>query len=155
MKKMKYIIERELYLKIGSLLDNYHSLLDRLGEEFRNPTLEQDWNALSTVFEEYDTLPTYEDENTSNEEKRELMVGDSVRVVDSGECYTTYSEWVEKHIVDPSAKYLWDYEQSCDNGDKGKILCIAPHEYGTAQLAYVQMTDRLCYLIGVKGLEKI
>ena len=157
---MKYIIEEELYFKIGSILENYADLLERLGEPFRSTILDDDWRDIDKIWDEYNTLPTYEDERKveekgEEEEKREPIAGDRVRVIDSGECYTTYSDWVEKYITERSERYLWDYGQSCDNGDEGKILFIAPHEYGTGQLAYVQMTDKLCYLIGTKGLEVI
>lgn len=158
---MKYIIEEELYDKISTLLCNYEDLLSRLGDEYRNGLLEDDWNAFTGLIDEYDSLPTYEEkkkvkkEKGEEEEKREPTAGDCVRVINSGECYTTYSDWVEKYITERSERYLWDYGQSCDNGDAGKVLYVAPHECGHTNLAYVQMTDKLCYLIGTRGLEVI
>ena len=153
---MKYIIEEELYFKIGSILENYGDLLERLGEAFRSTNLDDDWRDLDKIWDEYNSLPNYEEERVADEKKdREFEAFDRVRVIDSGECYTTYSEWIEKYISEPSERYLWDYGQECGNGDEGTILFIAPHEYGTGQLAYVQMTNRLCYLIGIGGLEKI
>lgn len=161
---MKYIIEEELYFKIGSILQNYGDLLERLGEAFRSTNLDDDWRALDKIWDEYNSLPTYENKSTTGErrepagERHEPAVGNRVRIIDSGECYTTYSDWVEKHVSEPSEKYLWDYGRSCDDGDTGKILFIAPHEYDTGQLAYVKMDNEKygkCYLIGVRGLEKI
>ena len=155
MKKMKYIIEEELYDKIRTLLCNYEDLLSRIGGEYRNDLLEDDWNTFYGLVDKYDSLPIYEGESTTGV-RREPAVGDRVRVVDSGECYTTYSGWVEKYISEPSGRYLWDYGKECNNGDEGEILLIAPHEYGSlANLAYVKMDNDRCYLIGIKGLVAI
>jgi hypothetical protein len=157
-KKMKYIIEEELYDKISTLLCNYEDLLERLGEEYRNDLLEDDWNTFSGLLDEYDSLPVYKErkvEEEKKEEKRKPIAGDRVRVIESGECYTTYSDWVEKYITEPSERYLWDYGMSCYNGDVGEVLHIESHEYGNATLAYVKMDNGKCYLIGTKGLEII
>lgn len=157
---MKYIIEEELYFKIGSILENYGDLLERLGEPFRSTILDDDCRDLDKIWDEYNSLPTYEEERKVEEKReekeREPEVSDRVRVVDWTECYGTYSGWVEKHIVEPSEKYLWDYGVLCKDGDEGKVLLIAPHEYGSMQnLAYVKMDNGKCYLIGISGIEKI
>lgn len=154
---MKYIIEEELYDKIHTLLCNYEDLLSRIGGEYRNGLLEDDWNTFYGLLDKYDSLPIYEAENATGE-RREPAVGDRVRVINSGESYTTYSDWIEEHVSESSEKYLWDYGRSCDDGDTGKVLFIAPHEYGNANLAYVKMDNGKygkCYLIGTKGLEVI
>lgn len=152
---MKYIIEEELYNKISKIMCHYDTLLERLGEDCRGDTLERDFNDFSEIWAEYDDLPTYEDENTTGE-RREPAVGDRVRVINSGESYTTYSGWIEKYISEPVGRYLWDYGKACNDGDEGEILFIAPHEYGSmATLAYVKMDNERCYLIGTKGLEVI
>lgn len=157
MKKMKRIIEEELYLKIGSLLDDYYDLLEHL-EGYRTNNLEDDWSTLEEVLDEYDSLPIYEGESATEkeDERREPAVNDRVRVTDWTECYGTYSSWVEKYISEPSEKYLWDYGRACHDGDEGKVIFIAPHEYGSMEtLAYVKMNNGKCYLIGIKGIEKI
>ena len=156
MNEMNRIINEELYLKIGSLLDNYDGLLEHL-EGYRSNDLEEDWLVLEGILDEYDSLPIYEERKVEEKKKeeREPAVGDYVRVIDDGENYTTYSEWIEKYITEPSEKYRWDYGVSRYNGEVGKILFIAPHGCGHTNLAYVRMDNGRCYLIGVKGLEKI
>jgi FtsZ-interacting cell division protein YlmF len=135
-------------------LGNYDDLLEHL-EGYRSNDLEEDWLVLEEILDEYDSLPTCEEEEEEEEEEREPAVNDRVRVIDYGACYTTYSDWVEKYISEPSEKYLFDYGNSCDYGDEGKILFIAPHEYGNTTLAYVRMDNGKCYLIELKSLRKI
>lgn len=155
---MNRIINEELYLKISSLLGNYDDLLEHL-EGYRSNDLEEDWLVLEEILDEYDSLPIYEERKAEKEkkkeEKREPTVGDYVRIIDSGECYTTYSDWIEKYITEPSEKYLWDYGVTRFNGEVGKILFIASHENDNATLAYVKMDNGRCYLIGIRGLEVI
>lgn len=154
MNEMNRIINEELYLKISSLLNNYDDLLEHL-EGYRSNDLEEDWLVLEEILDEYDSLPIYEEEHIIEEKRCEPAVNDRVRVIDYGACYTTYSDWVEKYISEPSEKYLFDYGNSCDYGDEGKVLFIAPHECGHTNLAYIKMDNGRCYLIGIKGLEKI
>ncbi len=151
---MKYIIEEELYDKIRTLLCNYEDLLSRIGGEYRNGLLEDDWNAFYGLVDKYDSLPTYESESTAGE-RREPTVGDHIRVIDSGESYTIYCGWIERYISEPAGRYLWDYGKACNDGDEGIVLFVAPHGCGNENLAYVKMDNERCYLIGVKGLEII
>jgi len=150
---MKYIIEEELYFKIGSILDNYGDLLERLGQAYRSPNLDDDWRDLDKIWDEYNSLPTYEEERVADEKKdREFEVLDRVRVIDSGECYTTYDSWVDKYVKEPSEKYAWVYGRSCNDDSYGTILVLAPHERDGDIVAYVRMDNGDCYLINTHGL---
>lgn len=83
---------------------------------------------------------------------------DTVKVVDTGLNYTSYPQWVGKHISDPymAARYCYG---SPDTSKKYKVIKIAEHEDNGRPLAYIEEIGgrcyNSCYLIEVEGLEKV
>ncbi len=87
----------------------------------------------------------------------EIKVGDSVEIINSGKCYTTYPKWVAQNIEDKEAIAKYAYGFTPKVGTRGEVLKIAEHgEFNDGLLAYIKDdTSEKCYLIGIKGVEKI
>ena len=93
------------------------------------------------------------------EEKEEIKVGDKVKVIDYGLFFDEYYSWVKENINNRELKLKFDYGNVLPNGTICEVLHINKHNgsYNTDDtLAYIQdMENKRCYLIGLKGLEKI
>lgn len=90
---------------------------------------------------------------------KEIKVGDKVQVVDNGESYSAYADWVVANVVSRNAAVRSCYGGYIGNGAIGTVLCIAPHGKIDRTLAYIQIDDNLgekkCYLMDIAGLKKI
>ena len=95
-----------------------------------------------------------------------IRVGDIVTVTRPGQCYTTYVGWLEHNVKSIREAALYRYDESIETGRHYKVLHIADHNQNTdGDLCYVQKyvvfangeIDEYapCYLINVKGVEKI
>lgn len=84
-----------------------------------------------------------------------IKKGDTVKVINKGQTYTTFVDWVERNIEYKTDRYKWDYNKTPSNGDTGRVIAIEKHNEGCKPpvLAYVEIKGR-CYIIGVEGLEK-
>ena len=84
--------------------------------------------------------------------------GDTVKVVNTGLNYSSYVQWVGEHISDPymAARFCFG---SPSTDEKYKVIKIAKHGRNDNDLAYIEEIDGIsynrCYLIEVKGLEKV
>ena len=95
-----------------------------------------------------------------------IRVGDIVKVVHPGQCYTTYVEWIERNVKSIREAALYRYNESIEKDRHYKVLHIADHgKSADGDLCYVQEyvdfangeIDEYapCYLINIKGVEKI
>ena len=96
-----------------------------------------------------------------------IRVGDIVKVVNLGQCYSTYVEWIEHNVKSIREAALYKYEESIEAGGEYRVLYMAEHgrSYVDGVLCYVQkyivfsngkIDDYApCYLINIKGVEKI
>ena len=91
-------------------------------------------------------------------DESKIYEGDTVKVINTGLNYSSYVKWVGEHISDPymAARFCF----SSPSTDKNyKVIKIAEHERNHRPLAYIEEIDGLsynrCYLIEVKGLEKV
>ena len=96
-----------------------------------------------------------------------IRVGDIVTVIRPGQCYTTYIGWLERNVKSIREAALYRYSESIEAGGKYKVLYMAEHGRGSDDgvLCYVQkyvvypggeIDDCApCYLINIKGVEKI
>ena len=100
----------------------------------------------------------YSEEMLEPWDENKIREGDIVRVVDTGLNYSTYPQWVGEHISDPdmAARYCFS-SPSVDYNYK--VIKIAEHESNGRTLAYIEQCDGFvfnkCYLVEVKGLEKV
>jgi hypothetical protein len=84
----------------------------------------------------------------------ELKKGDKVVVVDSGECYSTYEEWVKKFA--PALFEEWKRGfRDARNGRKGIVLATAPHTSYGHNLCFVRGENDTLFLISERGLKLI
>ena len=89
-----------------------------------------------------------------------IHVGDKIEVIDYGESYTTYSDWVyhNVHNID-SCRYAFGCNP--ENGTIGTVIAIAKHKYSSDNLIYFKKDGNYifdnspCYLIGEKGVKKV
>lgn len=95
-----------------------------------------------------------------------IRVGDIVTVTRPGQCYTTYVSWIERNVKSIREAALYRYNESIEAGGKYRVLYIAEHGRSSdGILCYVQeyvvypsgnVEDYApCYLINIKGVEKI
>ena len=91
------------------------------------------------------------------EEKEEIKVGDKVKVINKDRIYNTFYKWVDENISNSFDKYKYDLGNYISNGLECKVIHIAEHGGGINDtLAYIEdLNTKRCYLIGLKGLEKI
>ena len=95
-----------------------------------------------------------------------IRVGDIVKVTRPGQCYTTYVSWIERNVKSIREAALYRYNESIEAGGKYRVLYMAEHERNPdGVLCYIQeynvypngkIDDYMpCYLINIKGVEKI
>ena len=96
-----------------------------------------------------------------------IRVGDIVKVIRPGQCYTTYVDWSECNVKSIREAALYRYNESIEAGGEYRVLYVAEHERSSSDgvLCYIQeynvypsgKIDELapCYLINIKGVEKI
>ena len=96
-----------------------------------------------------------------------IRVGDIVTVTRPGQCYTTYIGWLEHNVKSIREAVLYRYGESIEAGGEYRVLYMADHgrSWVDGILCYVQeykvysngkIDDRApCYLINIKGVEKI
>ena len=96
-----------------------------------------------------------------------IRVGDIVKVIRPGQCYTTYVGWIERNVKSIREAALYRYNESIEAGGKYRVLYMAEHGRSSADgvLCYIQehnvypsgKIDELapCYLINIEGVEKI
>lgn len=96
-----------------------------------------------------------------------IRVGDIVKVTRPGQCYTTYVSWIERNVKSIREAALYRYNESIEADGEYRVLYMAEHggiDDGDV-LCYIQkyvvypsgeIEDYApCYLINIKGVEKI
>ena len=96
-----------------------------------------------------------------------IRVGDIVKVTRPGQCYTTYVSWIERNVKSIREAALYRYNASIEAGGEYRVLYIAEHGRNSVDgvLCYIQKYNVYpngkiddytpCYLINIKGVEKI
>ena len=98
---------------------------------------------------------------------KKIRVGDIVTVTRPGQRYSTYIDWIERNVKSIREAALYRYNESIEAGGKYRVLYMAEHgrRSDDGVLCYVQKYDVFsngkiddyapCYLINIKGVEKI
>ena len=96
-----------------------------------------------------------------------IRVGDIVKVIRPGQCYTTYVGWIERNEKSIREAALYRYHESIEADGEYRVLYMAEHggNFDDGVLCYIQkyvvypsgnVEDYApCYLINIKGVEKI
>lgn len=100
----------------------------------------------------------YSEEMLDKWDESVIHEGDTVKVINTGLNYSSYVKWVEEHISDPSMAARFCFNTP-NTSKKYKVIKIAEHEKNHRPLAFIEEIDGFsynsCYLIEVKGLEKV
>jgi hypothetical protein len=118
-----------------------------------------------SMYEDYDcdTLSCYcylMDEAGLKIHEEGIKVGDKVKVLKCGETFSSYADWIVKHIEDKTLIAHWAYGGNPRDESIGTVydvICIAPHSKGCKDLAFIKAPGNSmykCYLIAVSGLVK-
>lgn len=84
----------------------------------------------------------------------DIKVGDTVRASNSGEVYSSYSDWIRFNIDNPFLAAKWAHCRAIKNGAIGVVRVIAPHGKQDRDVAYIEVGNA-CFMIALEGLEKI
>lgn len=90
-------------------------------------------------------------------EKRPVRVGTKVKIINSGYCYSTYTEWVSTYAPDFLANYCFNINPESLNELKNEIFTVVaygPHlKTKDINLVLVQDKFKRCFLLDVKGVK--
>ena len=95
-----------------------------------------------------------------------IRVGDIVKVTRPGQCYTTYVSWIERNVKSIREAALYRYNESIEADGEYRVLYMGEHGRSSdGDLCYIQEYNVYpsgkieeyapCYLIDIKGVEKI
>lgn len=86
---------------------------------------------------------------------KDIRVGDTVRVVNPGACYTSYAAWIKQNVENPFLALRWAVNRSVRKGATGIVRYLAPHTPGSKfMIAYIDVGNA-CFMIETGGIEKI
>ena len=90
--------------------------------------------------------------------RNEIRVGDTVKIVNNGGSYTTFTNWVVKNVDDKCLIAKYAYNKLPENGAQCIVEIVDKTiSFGKeTNVAYIRdvVTDE-CYLINIKSLEKV
>ena len=88
-------------------------------------------------------------------EDDEIKLYEIVEVINNTECYTTFTEWIEKNVTSNFHRYLYDIDKVPSNGMKCKVIYKGKALYRDEMLYYIKdLTTGRCYLTSEKGIKK-
>ena len=106
---------------------------------------------------EYVVLENYQPEQSSLESKAnyttEIQIGDTVKVVNNGKCYTRYEEWFVKNAPQYLGKFA--YGGMPKNGGSYKVLMKNDKDGLKYVIQEIDWLNGAVYLIDEKGIEKV
>lgn len=89
------------------------------------------------------------------EEDKEIKVGDWVEIVNCGESYTTYPEWLyDKVDFEHIRRYCYNYIPL--DGEIGRVVAVGTHEADReGTLVAFETKYKNIYVVNQKGLKKV
>lgn len=90
--------------------------------------------------------------------KKEIKIGDTVEVINPGENYSSYLEWVYKNVKDFNLvkNYAYDDFLTASLDRKGKFTVKVLGEADGIKVAYIQNNDsKKCRLINLSAIKKV
>lgn len=82
-----------------------------------------------------------------------LGVGSTVKIINSGQTYSAYTQWVEKYC--PKYRYKFTYSISPKNGFIGKVVAYAHHSNENSPMLAAVTDGANLFIVGEKGLKVI
>lgn len=112
---------------------------------------------LRLVYNQHQSVTNTIKESTYIETNDEIVIGDEVEVIDPGQNYSTFEEWIEKFCPE-----YYNYFSSGDqivNGLRGIVVTKAPHMYLSERMLCAIVVSgewgRQVYCIGIEGVRKV
>lgn len=89
------------------------------------------------------------------EEDKKIKVGDWVEIVNCGESYTTYPEWLyDKVDFEHIRRYCYNYIPL--DGEIGRVVAVGTHEIDKERILVAFETKyKNVYIVNQKGLKKV
>lgn len=90
------------------------------------------------------------------EEDKKIKVGDWVEVVNCGQTYSTYPEWLyDKVNFEYIRRYCYNYCPS--NSEIGRVVAVGTHEIDKERIlvAFETKYKNVVYIVNQKGLKKV
>lgn len=88
-----------------------------------------------------------------------IEIGDKVKIVDKESVSAYYPIWVSKHVSNLMDIARYAYGSLPNISATYEVMVIGPHDMNDErQMVYIKRNDgltSLCYLVDIKGLEKI
>lgn len=88
-----------------------------------------------------------------------VKIGDKVKIVDNGQQYSTYEEWVEKNVASAEDRAKWyqgrDNHRCIRDHDIGVVKVIAPHERESDGMLALIERNNICYIVNFRGFKKV
>ena len=85
----------------------------------------------------------------------ELRVGDKVKVVDNGECYTTYTKFFSENNINPEIAARYMYGKSASKSGYYRVLAKHEHRSKVDTVCVIEDITSRVFLISEKGIEKL
>ena len=90
-------------------------------------------------------------------EKKPIKLGNKVKIINSGYCFSTYTEWVSTYAPDFLANYCFNINPESLNELKNEIFTVVacgPHlKTKDINLVLVQDNFKRCFLMDMKGVK--
>lgn len=107
-------------------------------------------NAVGFVVDKY-----YDELEEIERVSRLPKVGDKVKVIDRGQTYPTYSEWLIENKVDIKYAIKWKNKNEPANGEFYTIVSLYPHSKEWDEVLALVDGENGTFLIGLDGLEVV
>jgi hypothetical protein len=110
-------------------------------------------NAFHDKDQEYIIIEETKPEVKPEPKPETIEVGDTVKVINNGNGYTTYPKWFDDFAPEFSSRYA--YGQLVKDGYTGKVVAKHKHKDYSDILYAIQYGEGAVYLVGEKGIEKV
>lgn len=106
------------------------------------------------IKEAFKKLNAKREEIRKEKDEKEIKIGDYVQVINNGQSYTTYPEWLYNK-VDYQYVKNYDYGYMPSNGLIGRVIAIGNHEKDKSRKMIGLKVDDCVYIINIEGVKKV
>lgn len=106
------------------------------------------------IKEAFKKMNAKREEIRKEENEKEIKIGDYVQVINNGQSYTTYPEWLYNKVdYQHVKKYV--YGDVLPNGLIGRVIVIGNHETNKSKKLIGLEADDCVYIINIEGVKKV